>query len=244
MVTNSEATKAMEVNGRFSDELTSTDRSTWDDILQNSRLPDYESSSYVQEEGDYTSDDDTEQESSVQLADSLSAKYDHDFENDKDSNCGEDDVAHSDIDHAGSIEYTEDDVPNAIRAHNCDDYDGVAITRADNDEFDGDESDSDDISECRFLEYVIGDSETDRDYDPEITKSVGHVADLVTIDDAGYESGTNENERDYLFKPSGEREAYDCWQFHLIYFFVIYILEMKNFDGRATRSVPKYNQID
>ena len=61
----------------------------------------------------------------------LSAGYEHDFEDDEDSSCGECDVTHLDIDNAECIEYAEDDVPNSIKAHDCDDNDGVAITRAD-----------------------------------------------------------------------------------------------------------------
>ena len=67
----------------------------------------------------------------------------------------------------------------------------------------------DDLSDCRILEYVIEDSKIDRDYDLEGTESVGPVKDLVTIDDAGYESGRNENKWDYLFDPNDKREAYD-----------------------------------
>ena len=33
--------------------------------------------------------------------------------------------------------------------------------------------------------------------------------DLVTVDEAGYESGTNENNSDYLFNPNNELKAYD-----------------------------------
>ena len=65
------------------------------------------------------------------------------------------------------------------------------------------------LSDCRILEYVIEDSKIDRDYDLEGTESVCPVKDLVTVDDAGYESGTNENKWDYLFDPNDKREAYD-----------------------------------
>ncbi|CAI5701243.1 unnamed protein product [Peronospora effusa] len=210
MVSHSEAVNDSEVNERYDEKLTSIDRRTWDDILQNSRLPDYESSSEVQEGETAISDVDQEKEFSVQVAESLSTENEHDSEDDEGSSCGEDDVAYSDIDNAESDEYAEDEVAkSSIAEHDGDENDGVAIARADTNEFDSDEGDLDDILDRHIIEYDIGDSKLDYDCDVEDIEPVGHVTDLVSVDDAGYDSGTDANKWDYLFDPNDEREAYD-----------------------------------
>ncbi|CAI5717219.1 unnamed protein product [Peronospora farinosa] len=210
MVSYSEAVNDSEVNERYDEKLTSIDRRTWDDILQNSRLPDYESSSEVQEGETAISDVDQEKEFSVQVAESLSTENEHDSEDDEGYSCGEDDVAYSDIDNAESDEYAEDEVAkSSIAEHDGDENDGVAIARADTNEFDSDEGDLDDILDRHIIEYDIGDSKLDYDCDVEDIESVGHVTDLVSVDDAGYDSGTDAKKWDYLFDPNDEREAYD-----------------------------------
>ena len=62
MVSYSENINDSEVNDGFDEKLTRNDRRIWDDILQNSRLPDYESSNGVQEGEADISDVDQEKE--------------------------------------------------------------------------------------------------------------------------------------------------------------------------------------